>query len=364
MKTAVKMKTSESHALECDLPNFMGGNMYKALTEDPYPYMEERMSKIVEVLLLSVQYLHSRNIAHRDIRPENIKFRTALKEGCIGKGGIALDNFTFAATRVCGENLTDPVGTLPYIAPELLAGRAKHGVQVDMWSVGVVVFLLLSGELPFEYGGDGAATHQDNEELYNRITTGKFEFLSPIWEYLHETARDFIRKLLEVDPQKRMTVGAALAHPWISNSVASTNRLPSNVEMDVRKRMLRQKMVAEQMRKKIAKAGRKVIFLAHLRDIRARNLRIMNKKEQPASSPIMKKPISSRMERVEEKSTWANYVVLFGLLCVIFVSIILFFVKEKNAWTNYVVLFGLLCAIFVSIIGFSQEASGGGARKI
>ena len=100
------------------------------------------------------------------------------------------------------------LGTDYYIAPEILKGEG-YGRQVDLWSVGVVMYILLCGFPPFSdpYGDVG--------RIYARIRTGDFSFPSPFWDAVSDLAKDLIRRLLTVDPDRRITAANALAHPWI-----------------------------------------------------------------------------------------------------------------------------------------------------
>ena len=100
------------------------------------------------------------------------------------------------------------VGAPYYVAPEVLHG--KYGVDCDQWSLGVILYILLSGYLPFS--GDNAA------EVFEKISEGRFDFHHREWKKVSDDAKDLIRRLLTVDPKKRIKCGDALKHPWFKNA--------------------------------------------------------------------------------------------------------------------------------------------------
>lgn len=112
-----------------------------------------------------------------------------------------VDEETFASTTC---------GTPGYVAPEVLMQK-PYKENCDFWSVGVVLFILLSGSPPFY--------HEDNFELFEIIKTGKYSFDTPQWKSISKEAKDLISKLLVVDPEKRLKGPEILAHPWITGQV-------------------------------------------------------------------------------------------------------------------------------------------------
>jgi len=99
-----------------------------------------------------------------------------------------------------------PCGTPGYIAPEVLHMKG-YGKECDVWSLGVIIYILLCGFPPF---------YADNDaQLYEKIKKGEFEFLRPYWDPISDTAKDLIKRMLTVDPKQRITCAGALEHPWL-----------------------------------------------------------------------------------------------------------------------------------------------------
>ncbi|NXG81731.1 KCC4 kinase, partial [Stercorarius parasiticus] len=110
-------------------------------------------------------------------------------------------------------------GTPGYCAPEILHG-CPYGPEVDMWSVGVITYILLCGFEPFfDPRGD--------QYMYSRILTCDYEFVSPWWDEVSLNAKDLVRKLIVLDPQKRLTVYQALEHPWVTGKAAKFAHMDS-----------------------------------------------------------------------------------------------------------------------------------------
>ncbi|KAF8819238.1 calcium dependent protein kinase CDPK7, partial [Cardiosporidium cionae] len=164
------------------------------------------VNRIVCQLLYTVAYLHKCGIMHRDIKPENILL--------IDKSPEAMIKLTdFGLSALCGPNelLFEPCGTLAYVAPEVLTLKG-YNHKVDIWSIGVVMFLLLRGRLPFPM-----MKTLDKNNVYKHYTVS-FEGL--IWEGISSSAKDLVGKLLQPNPQDRISIGEALQHIWIKNPTA------------------------------------------------------------------------------------------------------------------------------------------------
>ena len=179
-----------------------GGELFDRIAEKQV-YNEKDARDLIISLLCAVQYCHELHVVHRDLKPENILISGARESKA--HEDIKLADFGFA-TMAPKNNLTRGCGTLDYVAPEILSHK-KYGKPVDMWSVGVISYILLCGHPPFS--GD-----TDEEEMEN-IKAGNYEFDFLSWGYVSEDAKSFVRKLLTVDPEKRYTVTQALSDPWI-----------------------------------------------------------------------------------------------------------------------------------------------------
>lgn len=190
-----------------------GGELFDRLCEKGNFY-EMDGAHIIRTVVNAVAYLHSKGIVHRDIKPENILFRhRESRTGTIEETAKDLLVADFGLSKILDQDkytlLMTTCGTPGYMAPEIIR-RAGHGMSADMWSIGVLTFFLLSGCTPFE--SDGSAEEMD------KILSGDFRFEpEEYWRDISDLAKDFIRKLLVVDPSKRMTSVEALEHPWLAH---------------------------------------------------------------------------------------------------------------------------------------------------
>lgn len=165
-------------------------------------FSEEEASKTVYQILKAVQYMHKQGVVHRDIKPENILLETKEEDS-----SIKIIDFGLARKHDVAEPpMSTIVGTPYYIAPEVL--RKHYTKSCDVWSTGVVAYILLCGYPPF----NGA----NNREVHDSVLTGQYSFPREDWKLVSKEARDFIRKMLKMNVERRMTIDEALAHPWIT----------------------------------------------------------------------------------------------------------------------------------------------------
>uniref|UniRef100_F1L4X0 non-specific serine/threonine protein kinase n=1 Tax=Ascaris suum TaxID=6253 RepID=F1L4X0_ASCSU len=192
--------------MEC----MQGGELFTRIQQRAQSAFTEReAAQIMYEICSAVAHLHSLNIAHRDIKPENLLY------SCDGPSGILkLTDFGFAK-YVDGADtrpLETPCYTPYYAAPEVL-GPEKYDKSCDMWSIGVVMYILLCGFPPF-FSANGLPM---SPGMKNRIRSGKYEFPSPEWDRVSEAAKDLIRKLLKTDPSERYTIEQTMNHKWITH---------------------------------------------------------------------------------------------------------------------------------------------------
>jgi serine/threonine protein kinase len=182
---------------------------------------------LITPLLNALCYLHSRGIVHHDIKPENI---------IVDYSQNTLKLTDFGSAKVSSKSNEGAVGgTLNYMAPEVLMNmRGARNVcdkAVDVWSIGIITYLLISGIHPFDSG----KTH---ENMLNRIISGKFEFTGPVWDKVSKECKDFIKRCLVVDPKKRASVADLLKHPWVAKGQNSKGSFFSEEECE---RILKEK---------------------------------------------------------------------------------------------------------------------------
>ncbi|XP_037108988.1 MAP kinase-activated protein kinase 2-like [Syngnathus acus] len=173
-------------------------------------FTEREASEIMRDIGLAIEYIHHMNIAHRDVKPENLLYST--KEA---NASLKLTDFGFAKETTVHDSLQTPCYTPYYVAPEVL-GPEKYDKSCDMWSLGVIMYILLCGFPPF-YSNTGQAI---SPGMKQRIRLGQYKFPNPEWADVSEEAKQLIIQLLKTEPNERMTIGQFMSHPWISQSMA------------------------------------------------------------------------------------------------------------------------------------------------
>ena len=162
-------------------------------------YSERDAARTTYEMLLAINYLHQHNVVHRDIKLENF-----LYEDSSPLATLKLIDFGFSKVFQPDELMVASCGSVAYVAPEVLKGN--YNSQCDMWSLGVIVYMLLSGEPPFEGAED---------ELLENIQRCNYSFRSNRWKNISGHAKDFVAGLLVTDVSVRLTANQALNHPWI-----------------------------------------------------------------------------------------------------------------------------------------------------
>lgn len=178
-----------------------GGDVFDRIVRKGM-YQEEEAKKLACNLLSSVDFMHHRNVCHRDLKPQNMLFET-LEEDT----EFQIAGFSFAKIVHTKKSLWTRCGTLSYVAPEVLKGEA-YDESADLWSVGVILFAVLVGYPPF--------LEQDQQMLYQKICKGQFEFIEEDWSTVSEQAQDLVKMLLQVNPDQRWKASEALQkHEWV-----------------------------------------------------------------------------------------------------------------------------------------------------
>ncbi|XP_032273320.1 death-associated protein kinase 2 isoform X1 [Phoca vitulina] len=180
-----------------------GGELFDFLAQKE-SLSEEEATSFIKQILEGVNYLHARKIAHFDLKPENIM----LLDKDIPIPHIKLIDFGLAHEIEDGVEFKNIFGTPEFVAPEIV-NYEPLGLEADMWSIGVITYILLSGASPFL--GD------TKQETLTNITAVSYDFDEEFFSQTSELAKDFIRKLLVKDTRKRLTIQEALRHPWITS---------------------------------------------------------------------------------------------------------------------------------------------------
>lgn len=179
-------------------------------------FTESEAADIMRQLVSAVKYLHDKRIVHRDLKPENILF-----ESTDSNARLRLVDFGFARLlpNPMEQQLKTPCFTLQYAAPEVLDvgdSQPEYNEQCDLWSLGVVLFTMLSGQVPFH-----ARSRQESAtEIMQRICRAEFSFEGDAWTNVSADAKNLITGLLTVDPKKRLSMHELTAHMWLKSSAS------------------------------------------------------------------------------------------------------------------------------------------------
>jgi len=178
-----------------------GGELFDRIVEKER-YSEKDALGVMRQLLAGISYLHSKGIAHRDLKPENVLLEN-------GDDGAVIKIADFGLSRVYTEEsiMLTSCGTAGYIAPEILK-TLPYQNEVDMWSVGVIMYILLCGYPPFY--------DENDAQLFEKIMQCRYEFHEQYWEHISNEAKELIRGLLKVDPKERLSAEEALKSPWFN----------------------------------------------------------------------------------------------------------------------------------------------------
>ncbi|GMI26681.1 hypothetical protein TrCOL_g4214 [Triparma columacea] len=179
-----------------------GGELFDRIVEVEH-YTENEARHAFSQMTEAVGHCHKLNIVHRDLKPENL-----LYEGPAPNMNLKLADFGLAQIVTPMKHLHTACGTPGYVAPEILKGK-EYGAEVDMWSLGVILYILICGFPPFY--------EEHTPELFKIIKRGEYDFPEPYWDDVSEAAKDLIRKLLVVDPKKRYTAAQVFEHPWMAS---------------------------------------------------------------------------------------------------------------------------------------------------
>jgi len=192
-----------------------GGELFDRIIEKGH-FSERDAANAFVQMVDALGYLHDKHIVHRDLKPENLLFEKKSNDSA-----IKLIDFGLAGS--CKDGLLKtPCGTPNYVAPEILR-RSSYGTQADMWSIGVILYIILCGFPPFYDEND------DLSRLYRKIKRAEYDMPSPYWDNISKHAKDLVRKLLQPDPKKRLNARMTLQHPWCKGQ--ASNKLLGNEQL-------------------------------------------------------------------------------------------------------------------------------------
>jgi serine/threonine protein kinase len=218
-----------------------GGDVFEKLCEIK-KYNEHDARLLTKSLLQATQFFHAQNVAHRDLKPQNL-----LLKSKDNPYDIVISDFGFSCRVHHPMSLTTRCGTPTYVAPEVLK-NAPYDQSVDMWSIGVIIYVLLCGYPPF--------VDQNQSELFRRIRMSNWKFRGEEWEAISDDAKDLIRGLLVANPIQRLTAAKALQCNWLrddSPQIPPTIAVTTNdaTVQDLTRRVQEEIVITKAKKKKV-----------------------------------------------------------------------------------------------------------------
>ncbi|KAI0565303.1 Calcium-dependent protein kinase [Gracilaria domingensis] len=217
-----------------------GGELFDIIADQGH-LSEQSASIVMRDIIKGIEYLHDIGVVHCDIKPENILCKSKQWPYNVKLCDFGLANFF---DKHNNNSMTETIGTPGYVAPEVVR-RQPYGPPVDMWACGVVLYVMLSGRMPF-YG-------RDDIQCLRRTANGEYSFPQREWEDVSEDAKSLVRSLLQIRPELRLTAKAALQHRWLArpetlNTVPLQNDL-SQIHSRVRRKFRKAVTIARTIEK-------------------------------------------------------------------------------------------------------------------
>ncbi|NXG53196.1 CAMKV protein, partial [Psilopogon haemacephalus] len=222
-------------------------------------YSEKDTSNVIRQVLEAVAYLHSLKIVHRNLKVGSVGMGAPIGAACpvtwnswpsccqlenlvyynrLKNSKIVISDFHLA--KLENGLIKEPCGTPEYLAPEVV-GRQRYGRPVDCWAIGVIMYILLSGNPPFYEEADEDDYENHDKNLFRKILAGDYEFDPPYWDDISQAAKELVTRLMEVEQDQRITAEEAISHEWISGNAASDKNIKDGVCAQIEKNFARAK---------------------------------------------------------------------------------------------------------------------------
>lgn len=217
-----------NNKLYCFMELVQGGELFERVIDEDFVLTERACACFIRQICEAIEYMHSKRIIHLDMKPENVL--------CLSKQGnrIKIIDFGFARKYDPSKNLQVMFGTAEFSAPEVVSFE-DIGPWTDMWSIGVICYVLLSGLSPF--------VGQDDFETMTNVSFAKYSFDYAPFEEISSSAKDFIEKLLIKEPAKRMKAKNALKHEWLTQLDCISESTQRDVALSLTKTKLKRYVI-------------------------------------------------------------------------------------------------------------------------
>ncbi|MFS7947655.1 putative protein kinase CAMK-CDPK family [Helianthus anomalus] len=222
-----------------------GGELLDRILARGGKYSEDDARAVLIQILNVVAFCHLQGVVHRDLKPENFLFTSKDENSPLKAIDFGLSDFVKP-----DERLNDIVGSAYYVAPEVL--HRSYSTEADVWSIGVIAYILLCGSRPFWARSESG--------IFRAVLKANPSFDEVPWPTLSPEAKDFVKRLLNKDPRKRLTAAQALCHPWIRNS-GSEVKVPLDISM---LRLMKAYMRSSALRKAALRALSKTLTVDEL----------------------------------------------------------------------------------------------------
>ncbi|KAF5753039.1 calcium-dependent protein kinase 28-like [Tripterygium wilfordii] len=193
-----------------------GGELLdRILAKKDSRYTEKDAAVVVRQMLKVAAQCHLHGLVHRDMKPENFLFKSAKEDSPLKATDFGLSDFIKP-----GKKFNDIVGSAYYVAPEVL--KRRSGPESDVWSIGVITYILLCGRRPF--------WDKTEDGIFKEVLRNKPDFRRKPWPSISNSAKDFVKKLLVKDPRARLTAAQALSHPWVREG-GNASEIPIDISV-------------------------------------------------------------------------------------------------------------------------------------
>ncbi|OMO84676.1 hypothetical protein COLO4_21905 [Corchorus olitorius] len=193
-----------------------GGELLdRILAKKDSRYSEKDAAVVVRQMLKVAAECHLRGLVHRDMKPENFLFKSSKEDSSLKATDFGLSDFIRP-----GKRFQDIVGSAYYVAPEVL--KRRSGPESDVWSIGVITYILLCGKRPF--------WDKTEDGIFKEVLKNKPDFRRKPWPTISNSAKDFVKKLLVKDPRARLTAAQALSHPWVREG-GNASEIPVDISV-------------------------------------------------------------------------------------------------------------------------------------
>ncbi|GMI89081.1 calcium-dependent protein kinase 17 [Hibiscus trionum] len=206
----------DKHSVHLVMELCAGGELFDRIIAKGH-YTERAAASLLRTIVQIVHTCHSMGVIHRDLKPENFLLLSKEEDS-----PLKATDFGLSAFYKPGEEFKEIVGSAYYIAPEVL--KRKYGPEADIWSIGVILYILLSGTPPFYAESENG--------IFNAILRGHMDFNCDPWPKISSQAKDVVKRMLNSDPKKRLTASQVLSHPWIKEDGEAPDTLLDNAVLN------------------------------------------------------------------------------------------------------------------------------------